>query len=376
MKLLFVISKFGGGGAEGVMCTLSNELAQRGHEVTLVSSFVNPVYVLDDRVCKIDYRAWQYDTSKGSLPVMIGKKVANRFRDYRNLKRIIREKQPDVAMSFLMWWLWQLIVLCKGRIPLVFCDRNAWQRPVGNTFLNKKVFFKMADVVQVMSHYDEALLCNRFKKVVAMPNPLRFAPLTEEEYRNTFGIRRNIIACGRIEPQKGFDKLIQAFAEVAERYPAWQVDIYGQGKPGSDYPQELDRLVAQLGLGKRVHFMGYRKDLNNALKEHAVFCLSSAFEGFPNVLSEAMAAGCACVSFDIVTGPREIIEDSVDGLIVRDQDTDALAQGLEMLMRDEKMRYGFGLRAIENVKRFSKDKVVDQWEQLFRELKEDPKKGE
>lgn len=368
MKLLFVISKFGGGGAEGVMCTLSNEFAERGHMVTLVSHFDNPVYVLNDKVNKIDYKTWQYDTSQGCLPVRLWKKIVNRFRDYSNLKRIIKEKQPDVVMSFLMWWLWQLILLCKYRIPLVFCDRNAYVRPVGNTFLNKRVFFKMADVVQVMSHHDVAYLRNRYKKTVAMPNPLRFAPLSQENYKNSFKNRRNIIACGRIEPQKGYDKLIQAFAIVAEQHPSWDVDIYGQGKPGSNYPQELQELVTKLNLSERVRFMGYQKDLNTALKDHSIFCLSSAFEGFPNVLSEAMAMGCACVSFDIVTGPREIIVDGLDGMIVDDQDINALAEGLDLLMANEDVRYKFGLHAIENIKRFSKDRVVDKWEQVLEKL--------
>lgn len=375
MKLLFVISKFGGGGAEGVMCTLANELAMRGHEVTLISHFVNPVYILNDKVCQIDFKSWQYDTTKGNLPVRIWRKIANRFRDLNNLRRIIKEKQPQVVMSFLMCWLWQLILLCKGRIPLIFCDRNAYVRPVGNTFLNKRVFFKFADVVQVMSHHDVAYLRNRYKKTISMPNPLRFAPLTKEEYTAGFAGRKNIIACGRIEPQKGYDKLIRAFAKVADEYPSWDVDIYGQGKQGSNYPEELFRLVNDLHLSERIHFFGYRKDLDNAMREHSIFCLSSQFEGFPNVLSEAMAAGCACVSFDIVTGPREIIVDGLDGMIVEDQNTDALAEGLEILMGNEKLRYDYGLHAIEDIKRFSKDKIVDKWESMFEKLVGNYKKG-
>ena len=199
--------------------------------------------------------------------------------------------------------------------------------------------------------------------------------MSKEDYVEGFASRKNIIACGRIEPQKGYDKLIRAFAKVAGKYPSWDVDIYGQGKAGSNYPEELEMLVDELDLKGRVHFMGYQKDLNNALKAHSVFCLSSAFEGFPNVLSEAMAAGCACVSFDIVTGPREIIVDGLDGMIVEDQNVEALSEGLETLMGNEGMRYDYGLHSIEDIKRFSKDKVVDKWERMFSNVMTDHKKG-
>ena len=191
---------------------------------------------------------------------------------------------------------------------------------------------------------------------------------------DSFEKRKNIIACGRIEPQKGYDKLILAFAKVADKFPSWVVDIYGQVKEGSSYPEELKRLVDKLNLNERIHFIGYQKDLNNALKSHAIFCLSSSFEGFPNVLSEAMAMGCACLSFDIVTGPREIIVDGLDGMIVEDQNIAALADGMERMMSDDKMRYSFGLHAIDNISRFSKNRVVDKWEVMFGKLIVDYKK--
>ena len=88
-----------------------------------------------------------------------------------------------------------------------------------------------------------------------------------------------------------------------------------------------------------------------------------------------MAAGCACVSFDIVTGPREIIVDGLDGMIVEDQNVEALSEGLGTLMSNEDMRYEYGLHSIENIKRFSKDKVVDKWERMFSNVMTDHKKG-
>lgn len=366
MNLLFVIGSLHGGGAEGVMSTLANELSSRGHKVTLITSLSNPKYEICNTVNLIDCRSWEYDTFVGSMSSRIYKKAANRFRDYHNLKRIIKETKPDIVMSFLVCWLWQLVLICKGKVPLVFADRNAAEFKLGrNDFLTRHVLFKMADVVQVMSYHDKAYLRNRYKKVVPMANPLRFSPLTIEEYDINFPQRRNILAVGRLDPQKGFDKLIMAFAKVADRYPGWNVDICGEDMHGRDYSLVLKGMVSDYNLENRVHFIGFHKDVDRVMREHSIFCLSSQHEGFPNVLSEAMANGMACISFDIVTGPHEIIMDGLDGMIVDDQNVEALAEGLSTLINNREMRYEFGLHAIENISRFKRDSIITKWERLF-----------
>lgn len=370
MNLLFVISSLHGGGAEGVISTLANEMTERGHCVTLVTNLSNQKYTISEKVNLIDCRTWDYDTSIGSLPVRFYKKIANRFRDYNNLKRIIKSVNPDIVMSFLIWWLWQLVLICKGRIPLIFADRNAAEFKLKRgDFITRYILFKMADVVQVMSYHDKAYLRKRYKKTVVMPNPLRFVPLSSKEYEEIFPKRNNILGVGRLDPQKGFDKLILAFAKVAEKYKDWDLDICGEDMEGIPYSIELKKLVDENNLTKRVHFIGFHKDIDAVMKSHSIFCLSSQHEGFPNVLSEAMASGLACISFDIVTGPHEIIMDGLDGIIVEDQNIDELAKGLSKVLEDRDLRYSLGLHAIENIKRYNKDKVVDKWEKMFEYIK-------
>lgn len=376
MNLLFVISSLHGGGAEGVISTLANEMTERGHCVTLVTNLSNQKYTISEKVNLIDCRTWDYDTSIGSLPVRFYKKIANRFRDYNNLKRIIKSVNPDIVMSFLIWWLWQLVLICKGRIPLIFADRNAAEFKLKRgDFITRYILFKMADVVQVMSYHDKAYLRKRYKKTVVMPNPLRFVPLSSKEYEEIFPKRKNILGVGRLDPQKGFDKLILAFAKVAEKYKDWDLDICGEDMEGIPYSIELKKLVDENNLTKRVHFIGFHKDIDAVMKSHSIFCLSSQHEGFPNVLSEAMASGLACISFDIVTGPHEIIMDGLDGIIVEDQNIDELAKGLSKVLEDRDLRYSLGLHAIENIKRYNKDKVVDKWEKMFESIKNEYRHG-
>lgn len=368
MNLLFVISSLGGGGAEGVMSTLANEMAARGHKVTLITHLATQVYPINDEVNLIDCRNWQYNTFQGGVLSRIYKKISNRFRDYKHLKEIIKKEQPDIVVSFLIQWLWQLILICKRRIPLIFADRNAYEFPLGSPVHNyfvRHALFPMADMFTVMSHYDVAYLHEKYKRIATVPNPLRIDPLSEDEYKKTFIDRKNILACGRITPQKGYDKLIEAFSLIANKYTHWDLDICGGAKEGEPYLNVLKDQTRSLNIENRVHFIGFHKDVASIMKGHSIFCLSSVHEGFPNVLAESMAMGCACVSFDIVTGPREIIIDGLDGLIVENQDVNALAEGLEELVTNEELRYTFGIRAINNIKRFEKSRVIGMWEHLF-----------
>lgn len=366
MKLLFVISSLTGGGAEGVMSTLSNHLAARGHEVLLVTHLKRHVYHIDEKVKLIDCRDWQYDTFKGNIIVRLYKKIANRFLDYTNLKRIVKEEKPELVMSFLLQWLWQIILICKGRIPIVFASRNAFERSLGcGDWFTKHVLFKCADVLSVTSYYDVAYLHKCYKKVVTVPNPLRFGPLTTEEYRQSFDARKNILACGRITSQKGFHHLVLAFAKIAAKYPDWDIDISGKQGIDDEYENLLKKTIKDSGIEERVHFIGFNNDIDMVMREHAIFCLSSNNEGFPNVLNEAMAMGCACVSYDIVTGPREIIIDGLDGVIVENQNIDALSEALEEVIANNAKRYNFGLKAIEDIQRFRCDVVIGKWEKLL-----------
>lgn len=356
-----------GGGAEGVMCTLANEMAAKGHEVTLLTPEDRKVYPLSDKVKLIEAKKWEYETMVGSLPSRIYKKIANRFLDYKNIKRIIKYEKPDLILDFLVMWLTFLVLICKGRIPMIFADRNAAENKFGrfDSYI-RKVLFRQADVVQVMSYHDAAYLCKKYKKVVPMPNPLRFTPISKEEYEACFENRKNILAVGRLDAQKGFDKLIYAFAKVADKYPKWDVDICGQDMVRRHYSEVLKKIVVDNHLESRVHFIGFHKDVDKVMREHSIFCLSSKHEGFPNVLSEAMANGMACLSFDIVTGPHEIIMDGLDGMIVENQNVDALAEGLDAMMGSKDLRHSFGLKASEDIRRYERGKIVDKWERLFK----------
>jgi glycosyltransferase involved in cell wall biosynthesis len=125
--------------------------------------------------------------------------------------------------------------------------------------------------------------------------------------------RRRVIGVGRLEHEKGFDRLVDAFAEVAHRHPQWDLELHGEGSQS----EWLRGRVAALGLTDRVRFPGWTRPIWPALASADLFVLPSRYEGFPSALLEAMAAGVPSIAVDCPSGPRAIIRDGVDGLLVK-----------------------------------------------------------
>lgn len=177
---------------------------------------------------------------------------------------------------------------------------------------------------------------------------------------------KRVIAVGRLDYQKGFDRLVEAW-EIVKRDPAaegWTLDIYGQG----EWLGMLNDMIKEKGLvgSARVH----RPTDNIALEysRSSVLAMTSHYEGFPMVMIEAMSAGLPVVTFDYKCGPRDIIEDGVSGRIVADGDIAGFAGALLGMMRDDERRAAMGARATEVRERYSEAAVMRRWLALFDDL--------
>jgi glycosyltransferase involved in cell wall biosynthesis len=172
------------------------------------------------------------------------------------------------------------------------------------------------------------------------------------------------IAAGRLTLQKGFDLLIPAFAQVAERHPDWMLRICGDG------PQRrrLEALVIEHGLSHNVLLMGPVGRLDLQMAQASMYILSSRFEGLPMVMIEAMSLGLPVVSFDCPTGPGEVIEDGRSGILVPDGDVDALAAAMLAVIEDADHRRALGAGAAARARDFALDSIGPRWEALIAEL--------
>ena len=184
---------------------------------------------------------------------------------------------------------------------------------------------------------------------------------------------KRVVTIGRYAYQKGYDLLLQAWAEVEPQITQiftesgseeWILEIYGQGDQ-TDFRQ----LMTELGIDTdRCHLNGPVEDVVKVYQDSSIFVLSSRFEGFGLVLVEAMACGLPVVSFDCPAGPDEIITDGVDGLLVPSGDVHTLAEKLMNLMSDKDLRERLGQQARQTVQRYDMEVLANQWTTLFEKV--------
>lgn len=180
--------------------------------------------------------------------------------------------------------------------------------------------------------------------------------------------RQRVIAVGRLDYQKGFDRLIKAWEIVCrdEDLKGWHLDVFGQG----EWRDMLQQMINERDLQDRVTLNQPTKNIGKEYVESAMLVMSSNYEGFPMVMIEAMSKGLPIVAFDFKCGPKDIIQHGENGLIVKNNDIEALAQAMKQLMRDNAARKRMGENAKKVVETYSEEAVMKQWIELFNTLVE------
>lgn len=189
-------------------------------------------------------------------------------------------------------------------------------------------------------------------------NPLPFYPETTSD-----GTNKKVIAAGRYVPQKGFDMLINCWKIVSEKHPDWKLSIYGDG-----IRMELQQQINTLNLQDTCILEHSVNNITDKYTESSIFVLSSRYEGFGMVIIEAMACGVPAVSFTCPCGPKDIIRDQEDGLLVENGNIEQLAEKICYLIEHDEIRKQMGRQAKSNVQRFMIENIGPQWENLFQEL--------
>ena len=218
--------------------------------------------------------------------------------------------------------------------------------------------YKRCKKITVLTSLDKGCYDKHFalEHTVLIPNPV----VVPEYYHSSLD-NKIAIAMGRIQYQKGFDTLVDVFVLVNEKYPDWKCYIYGDG----NYRDEIGNYIKEKGMQDVVILKGRTDNVPIAMREASMFVLSSRFEGFGMVIAEAMTQGLPAVSFDCPTGPSDIVKTDINGILVENQNKQALADAICYMIEHPEERKKMGLKAVESVKDFAGDAIAKKWYQLF-----------
>ena len=361
--MVCVISSLKMGGAERIFAFMANGLAARGYPVTVLTRKSDngdffPLAPTVRRVCSAS-------PARQSLRGTIALRFAA-LLNQRNLRRILLGFKPDCVISFTDHINARVLHALRGTpIPIIISERNnPLTKPVHVPWnIVRRVRYRFAKSLVTPSEDLMGFFAwVRGPEKIVIPNPVARPVVTDAAASLPLQSgKRHIIAMGRLAHQKGFDILLDAFAEIRQHVADVDLIILGDGPDR----QLLEQRVAKLGLHDSVQLVGAVKNPADWLSHARVFVLSSRFEGFPNALLEAMSLGIAVVSTDCPTGPREIVQHEQNGLLVPVEDPDALAKAAIRLLSDETLRSALATSAVRVVERFVPERVLDAWEELI-----------
>jgi GalNAc-alpha-(1->4)-GalNAc-alpha-(1->3)-diNAcBac-PP-undecaprenol alpha-1,4-N-acetyl-D-galactosaminyltransferase len=359
-----VISSLSAGGAERVLVLLAKGLTALGHRVSVVTIFGkdHDFYPLPDGVDRVALDLGK--TTRGPI-----EKITTSVKRISAIRRALRRIRPDVVLSFMPETnVLVLLASTRLKLPVIVTEHNDPRRRRIKRpwrFLRRICYRRASRLVSVSAGVDDCFPWLPEAKRAVIYNPICLAEVRSEAGKPLpFDSPRTVIAVGRLEPQKGFDLLVDAFARVAADFPLWGLLILGEG---SERPR-LQSLIATRRMTARARLPGTLGNPFPTLKKADLFVLSSRYEGFGIALVEAMACGVAAIATDCRSGPGEIVRHGVDGILVPPEDVDALAAAMADLMADEARRRQLASQAAESAKRFDLAQVARTWDQLLREL--------
>lgn len=356
--VLLVISSLGGGGAERVIVDLAAFMVAQGLRVTLMTleGARYDHYCLPEGVRRVRMDImWE---SKG-----LWNKCTSAIKRIRMMRQTVCGVAPDVVVSFIDTTNVRMLLALMGtKIPVIVSERtDPRHHSVGYAWnLLRRLLYPFA--AQVVVQTDGVAGWARSwlpgKQLAVIPNAVRSVNLGATDKRpDSMPPQRVVLGMGRLSNEKGFDRLISAFERSGLANCGWVLVILGEGPARG----QLEKLISDAGLTSCVMLPGMQRTPEEWLCHADIFVLSSRYEGFPNVLLEAMQCGVASVSFDCECGPAEIIHHDRDGLLVPPDDVGALSAALRRLAGDDSLRTRLGQDARAVALRFSRDAIYKEW---------------
>lgn len=356
MKLVYVVEDYSeNGGVERIVSMKANLFASKyHHQVTLISVYQDQrpqLYPLNPNVNLL------------LLNVPFATKANNRIKQLYNrahtllmaahrLNKVIKQINPDVI--FFTTTLGALLLpLCKTHAKKIYESHLARSfNPYHSLF---KWMERKADAIVCLTG-DDAKEYELARNVIVIPNFIHIPSSIVKDYSC-----KKAIAVGRLEEQKGFDRLITCWKEIAKQYPDWHLDIYGEGS----LHEKLQEQISSLKLNQQITLCGRRENMMGIYPNYSLHVMPSHYEGQPIVLIEAQACGLPSVAFDFKYGAKDIIGNNTNGILVRQDDEEAFINAICKMLASEQQRRKYGENARLIGKQYSEDRIFESWLKLL-----------
>lgn len=375
LKLVYITpALYMAGGVERVLTLKANYFAEHfGYDITIIltEGKGKPLfYPLSDKIKVINLNIGFEELWTCSFL----KKIFVYLKKQRQYKKALTQElmriRPDITVSLLRREINFLNSIHDGsrKIGELHVNRANYRNFEANDSNFVKNLFarfwmyslvsklKKLDRFVVLTEEDKTAWSELHNNISVIYDPLSFLPTQYSPLTD-----KRVIAVGRYVYQKGFDLLLQAWATIEKQYSDWELVVFGDGNR-----EPYEQQVNELGIDRsRCHLNGPTANIQKEYVNSSVFVFSSRFEGFGMVLVEAMACGLPVVSFACPCGPKDIIKDGGDGLLVENGNVEALADGLSKLMGDDALRHRMAANGINNMQRFSIEHIAECWKKLF-----------
>lgn len=360
-KLLYIQDSFGTGGINVVEAIKENWFYDHGYDVCNLNVLNNHAF---DGSFRYREGIKKYYIERDCLDKLYHVPVIGvflRFLYYRiKLIYLLLKINPDIIIASRDELEPFTVVLCtfwKKRILEFHCgflDNSIDNYPLKKR-LRCKIKYRFYNIVSLTKKDQELRAAAYKQKVFIIPNPLKDTPQNYSTQDN-----KKMLILARFCSQKNLPNLLLSWENVQKKHPDWLLDIYGEGE---DKDRMLE-IIKEKQLNT-VHVKGYVNDPFQVIPQYSLFLMPSLYEGFPMVLLECMSCGVPVVAYNCLCGPNEVIRDGEDGIIVPLNDMDTFIDRVNYLIENPELRKSMSQKSRENIKRYSLDKVMSQWVDLF-----------
>lgn len=360
------------GGMERVLANKANWLVAHGHEVIIITTDQHgePSYFeMDPRIRHFDLGINYEDNNGKSFFHKLCCYPFKQLRHRRRLAALLKQLRPDITVSMFCNDAGIVPSINDGSAKVLEIHFSRFKR----TQYGRKGLWRLAD--RLRSHTDIKTV-RKYKKFIVLteedrgywgnlpnmgviPNACNL-PLSHE-YNIGSG---KVIAVGRFSYQKGFDRLVKAWKQVAEIHAGWSLHIYGNGEK-----DDISQMINTLNISHCVHLHDATADIINRYKESSFLVMTSRYEGFPMVMIEAQSCGLPVVSFDCKCGPKDIITHGVNGLLVKEGDINRLSSAISWMMDNPELRLAMSNAAIEKMVDYDETTIMKRWVELFNSIR-------